>query len=170
MRGRLYHKFFAEFGTIDAQTIREVPTGTDPELASGFDDDFGEVIVFTTPNGAREQARKEETVLIPCNIENEAEEALDQRAAGNSPNSRLVVVVTRKTLDRMNLVNKENGESKIRVNDRLVSIQDKCGTIVRAFVKPPSMYVTESKWIFGISQLPELLLLTCEEREQFTRG
>lgn len=169
MRGRLHHKHTAEFAVLDARAIREEETASSPPVASGFDDDFKEVIVFSQAGTKRMSARLERTIYVKCNIEIDTEDALDQRAAGNSPNSKVVLVIHRKELERHALIDVDSGECKIRVNDRLNAVRDRCGHIVQKIRTPNGLYVTEVKPSYGIGSLPDLVLMTCEDREQFTR-
>lgn len=169
MRGRLHHTFLAELVQLDAVVTREAD-GAGPALASGFDDDFDEVIVFTQNNQRTSGRDEQEPIFVPCNVEITAFQALAQFMAGNSPDSKIQLVFHRKDLEARNLINCDTGEFYVRVNDRLASIRDHCRNVVQAIRTPPGLYVTEVQPSFGIGTKPDLILITFEEREQFARG
>ena len=168
MRGRLHHKFWAEFAQLDAIQTRADPDGAGP-LTSGYDDDFDEIMVFTTPAGQREEARvDQDSVFVPCNVQDTTWEALMQLMAGNSPDTKIVIVTHRKDLERMNLINPLTGETLVRVNDRVLSFRDRCKNVLYQPRFP--FYVTQVMPTWGIGEKPDLVLFTCEDREQFARG
>lgn len=169
MRGRLHHKFYAEIAQLDAvHTRTDDPDGTGP-LTSGFDDDFDEIMVFTSPTTGRQEARVDQApVFVPCNVIDTSWEALLQLMAGNSPDTKIVMVTHRRALEAMQLIRPETGESIIRVNDRVVSFRDKCQRMIYQPRTP--FYITQVQPTFGIGEKPDLVLFTCEDRESFARG
>lgn len=168
MRGRLHHKFFAEIGMFSAIDTKKDPDGAGP-LQSGFDDDFNEIMVFTAPDGARTNAREDEpSVFIPCIIETDSWEALQQYQAGNQPNTNIIITSHRKELERLELLNVERGEPLVRVNDRMLSIRDDCKRII---YKPRApFYITQVRPAFGIGRTPDLFNFTLEDRENFAKS
>lgn len=167
MRPRLHHAFFLEIAMLDAISTRADTEGG--KVASGFDDDFGETVVVTTTAG-RTKSRKEETVLIPSQLETPLVEALQQLHTGNVPDTRIQAVWARKDLAAMGLIVPESGEPLPRVNDRLVSVRDKCKSLVWEVRTPPGLYITQVAPAFGISRRADLYVVTFEDREQFVRG
>lgn len=98
-------------------------------------------------------------------------EALQQFGAGNSPNSRIVLVFHFRDLERMGLVDTATGESLLRINDRLVAIHRMDGVLVQAVRTPPGLYATEVQpQSFGLGLSRNLLLVTFDEREVAIRG
>lgn len=171
MRGRLVFAFVAELHRLDTKGLAtEDPDGAGP-LVSGYDPDFKEpVLVDTNDDGIGERIRKEHPpVRIPCQVEPDAFEAMQEYASGNSPRSRVRLVVHFADLERMGLVDPGSGDAMIRVGDRLGAIYDLGGALVQAVRTPPGLFVTEAKPMgFGLN-LPRprrnLLLVTFEDRE-----
>lgn len=168
MHARLHHAFFAEFLQLDAIATRRDPDGSGP-LTSGFDDVFQEVTNFTQPTGTREEARKnKDPVLVPCNVDTNTMDALQQMLAGNSPTSKLVIVVAWRTMRAMGLLRKDTGAPIIRVNDELVSFRDRCKNVV--FKPEFPLFVTQVAPSFGIADVPDLFNFTVEERKRGANG
>jgi len=171
MRGRLIFRFLAELHRLDTRALAvEDPDGAGP-LTSGYDPDFKEpVLVDANDDGIGERVRKEHPpVRIPCQVEPEAFEALQEYASGNSPRSRLRLVFHFTDLERLGLVDSGSGDALVRVGDRLGGVFDITGALVQAVRTPPGLFVTEAKPIgFGLF-MPHprrnLLLVTFEDRE-----
>ena len=171
MRGRLIFRFLADVHRLDtsAQALED-PDGAGP-ITGGYDPDFKEpVLVDLDDDGIGERIRKEHpAVRIPCQVEPDAFDALQEYASGNSPRSRLRLVFHFADLERMGLVDAASGDALVRVGDRLGAIHDLAGELVQAVRTPPGLYVTEAKPIgFGLF-MPRprrnLLLATFEDRE-----
>lgn len=164
MRPRIHHAFFAEIVCLDAIATR---AETPAQLASGFDDDFGEIVVVSTPQGEREIERLEqEPVFIPSQIENPVFDILRQLATGAQLDTKLTLVWAVKDLEAMGLLVPSTGEPAIRQNDRLVSIRDKDMRMVQVIRTPPGLYVSEVKPLFGIAQRRDLFIVAFEDRQQ----
>lgn len=170
MRGRLINPFLAEIAQLDTVATAADPDGAGP-LTSGYDPDFKET-VLVAPGGERVDARRETPfVRVPCQVEVGTLQAMQQLAAGNSPNSRIVLVFHFQDLERMALVEAESGEARLRVNDRLVAIRSLHGDLVQTVRTPPGLFATEVQpQSFGLGLSRNLLLVTFEERELATRG
>lgn len=171
MRGRLINPFLAELAQLDTEATAADPDAAGP-LASGYDPDFRETVIVPAATGRGVDARKEKAPLrIPCQVEVGAFEALQQLAAGNSPNSRLTLVFHFEDLERMGIVDPSTGDALVRVNDRLVAIRDLAGSLVQAVRTPPGLYATEVQpQSFGLGLSRNLLLVTFEERELGARA
>jgi hypothetical protein len=171
MRGRLINPFLAEIAQLDTAATAADPDGAGPGV-SGYDPDFKETVILGTPGGERLDARKEKPpIRVPCQVEVGAFEALQQLAAGNSPNSRIVLVFHFRDLERMGLVDTATGEPLLRINDRLVAIHRMDGVLVQAVRTPPRLYATEVQpQSFGLGLSRNLLLVTFDEREVAVRG
>ncbi len=155
---------------LDAVATRnETEQSTDvPALVSGFDDDFKEVVVFSSPQ--RTSGRLEqEPILIPSQIESPTFEALQQMSAGNLPDYKMTLVWARKDLEELDLIVPETGECLVRVNDRLVALYDKCMNLIQEIRTPPGLYVTEVRPTWGIAGHRDLFLITLDDREQGVR-
>ncbi len=170
MRGRLIFVFYASIHRIDSRSMAATdPDGPGP-LRSGYDPDFKEPVVVDTNNdgiGERNRAEYPE-VRIPCQVEPDTFEALQEFASGNSPRSEVKLVFHFADLERMGLVDPTSGDALLRVGDRLGGIYDLAGELVQAVRTPPGLYVTEAKPIgFGL-YMPRprrnLLLVTFESR------
>ena len=78
MRGRLIFAFLAELHRLDT-----LATATTPP---GYDDDFKELALLDTGDAIGERVRREHApVLLPCQVESDAFEALQSFAAGFRP-------------------------------------------------------------------------------------
>jgi hypothetical protein len=170
MRGRLHHTFLAEFVQIDAaQTRTQDPDDVGDTLSGGFDDDFDEIFVFTKADGSRVSAKQEQPpVFLACNVETESWQALQQMMAGNAPNTQVVIVVHRRSLEELQLFDPKTGDTLIRVNDKLVSLRDSCRCVLARPRRP--WYVTQIAPSFGIGTTPDLYSFTIEDREDFSRA
>lgn len=160
MRGRLIYSFLAELARIDRGATRsQDPDGTGP-LFNGYDDDFKEPVrMDLNQDGRGESVRKEyPSVRVPCQVEPRVFDALNMLPSGNSPRSDIDLVFHFKDLERLELVNPDNGEALIQPGDRLTAIYDKKGALVQEIRTPPGLYVTESRPIgFGLG-------LSCSRR------
>ncbi len=169
MRSRLHHKFFAEILMLDAVHTRADDPDAGGPLVSGYDDDFDEILVFTTPTGQREEARVDQPPLfVPCNVASTAWEGLQEMMAGNSPTSRVELIVHRKDLEAMELMNTETGEAIVRPSDKLVSLRDECMHYVYKFRAP--LFVVGVAPSFGIGTTPDLFTLSIDNRDTFVRA
>lgn len=170
MRGRLINPFLAEIAQLDTVATAADPDGAGPGV-TGYDPDFKETVILGAP-GARIDARKEKPpIRVPCQVEVGTFEALQQLAAGNSPNSRIVLVFHFRDLERIGLVDVATGEALLRINDRLVAIHRMDGVLVQAVRTPPGLYATEVQpQSFGLGLSRNLLLVPFDEREVAIRG
>jgi hypothetical protein len=170
MRGKLINPFLAEIARLDTTATAADPDGPGP-LVSGYDPDFKETVVLEDA-GARRDARQEmPPMLVPCQVEVGAFEALQQLAAGNSPNSQVTLVFHFRDLERMGLVDPTTGDALLRLNDRLVAIRDMAGKLVQAVRTPPGLYATEVQpQSFGLGRSRNLAIVIFQEREISARG
>ncbi len=176
VRGRLIFPFLAEIARLDTQATAADPDGAGA-LTSGYDSDFREprkvpnlAVVPIDPSST--DARAESTPIeIKVQVEPGFFEALTQLFAGVSPDSKMMLVAHYKDLEAASLVDPVNGEPLIRTNDRLVSIKQLDGTLVRTIRNPPGLFITEVRDIgHGLGTHRNLLLLTLEERVQAAAG
>ena len=168
MRGRLIFPFLAEIFRLDTCAMAtEDPDGSGP-LLSGYDPDFKEpVLVDRNDDGIGERIRKEHSpVRVPCQVEPDSFEVLQEYASGNSPRSRIRLVFHFADLERMGLVDPNSGDALLRVGDRLGGLYDLGGSLVHSI---PSLFATESRPIgFGLFMSRprrNLLLVTFEDRK-----
>ncbi|HTP30229.1 MAG TPA: hypothetical protein VMK12_31795 [Anaeromyxobacteraceae bacterium] len=170
MRGRLLNAFVAELAQLDVAATAADPDGSGP-LASGYDPDFKETVLLPTGGSVGTDARKEKpALLLPCQVEVGAFEALQELASGNSPASRVTLVFHFRDLEERGLVDPATGDALIRVNDRLVAIRDRHDSFVQAIRTPPGLYVREAQPQFGLGTSRNLLAVTFEQREQGVRN
>lgn len=170
MRGRLINPFLAEIARLDTVATAADPDAAGP-LASGYDPDFKETVVLEDAGERRDARREMPPILVRCQVEVGAFEALQQLAAGSSPNSQVTLVFHFRDLERMNLVDPASGDALLRVNGRLVAIRDLAGNLVQAVRSRPGLYATEVQpQSFGLGRSRNLLLVTFQERELGVRG
>jgi len=173
MRGRLINAFEVDLAQLDTTATEADPDGPGP-LPSGYDPDFGEVVVHTDPvDGDRESARKETHRRLPCQVEiGNNLEALQEMIGGDSPDSTMTLVFHFATLERLGMVDPATGEAMIRKGDRLHAIYERCtGKLVQIFRNPPGLFATKVVGTsYGIGRSRNLLLVTFEDREQGVRG
>lgn len=165
MRGRLIVPFLAEIYRLDLAATAADPDGAGP-LVSGFDEDFREPVVL--PGGV--SARREfAAIQVPCQIEEEAEDQLNQRAAGNDPSVRTVLVFHFQDLENMSLID-ANGTALIKVNDRLTALFTSSGSLIeRLDVDGQGLYCVRSEPAsFGLVGGQRNLLLTTWARRSRT--
>jgi len=136
-----------------------------PEITSGYDDDFKEIVVVSNPTRTTER-QEQDPILIPSQIEDPTFRALMQMSAGNIPDTKLELVWARKDLECLSLIVPETGVPLIRVNDRVASIRDRCGSPIMRIFTPPGLYVTDVRPTWGIAQRGDLFIVTLDDREQ----
>lgn len=170
--GRLMEKFDFEVARLDTGSTNEDPTGPDDTITSGYDPDFHEPIVTTNNLGKRTSARKElPTVRIPAQFETIDIETLQQMANGSSPNTRFILVMHFRNLQKLGLVDAATGEALIRPRDRIVAVyKHRTNKLIQTFRSPPGIFVTQAAPQLQLGQKRTLLLVTCEDRELGTRG
>lgn len=160
-RGRLIHPLTCEIARLNTDATR---------TASGYDDDFRTVKATFDANGVRTSARVEYTpIKLPCQIEMGRWEAQQQARAGNQPDSRLTLVLHFRDLEDASLVDPATGDALIRVNDRLVALYDRDGTLLEQAVSTAKggLYATEVQPAgMGIGGRRNLLVVTFDERPQ----
>lgn len=134
-------------------------------VSSGFDEDFKEIVVLSTPKRTDER-QEQESIFIPSQIESDSYEMLVQMSAGNMPDTKAQLVWARKDLVELGLIVPETGECLVRVNDRVVSIRDNCKNVLLSVRTPPGLYVTEVRPTWGLSSVGDLFIVTLDDREQ----
>ena len=93
--------------------------------------------------GTRQSSRQElPETRVPCQVETMKFEDLQQEFAGDAPSSNLVIVLHRKDLSTLGLIDATTGRPLIRVNDRVVRVDTKAGTVARTF-EPDGLFVFE---------------------------
>ncbi len=168
MRGRLLQVFLAELHRLDRALMMVAP----PESGLGFDPDFHEpALVDRDGDGVGERRRLELPALrVPCQVEPKTMDDLQMHAAGNSPRSKLQLVMHFRDLERLDLVDPASGVARVTPGDRLGALLTRDGEPVQRFVDPPGLYVTEARAIgWGVHLARprrNLLLVTLEDRRQ----
>lgn len=158
-RGRLLFPFLASVHRLDTSAT---------EAASGYDPDFRSTKhAYPGGVGARTASRRElAPVDLPCQVEMGAWRSQRQTAAGDAPDSRLVLVLHMLDLEAAGLVDAATGDPLVRPNDRvsrLLRVAD--GTLVQAVRPPQGLYATEVALAgMGLGGHRNLLLVTLEDR------
>lgn len=122
----------------------------------GYDSDFREPIVYDDARGARvdrDDARVElPAVNVPCQIEPVKFEKLRQRFSGDVPDSDIQLVLHKRDLRRLKLIN-GNEELLIQVNDRVSALKSKKNPKkITRHIKDPGLFIFEvapGSWGFG---------------------
>lgn len=166
-RGRLIWPFKAEIARLSQEGTAADPDGAGP-LTSGYDP------VFREPIKQAGVVRRVELdpIMVPCQVEDRAWEALMASAGGDDPRIEMTLVFHFRDLERMGLVDATTGDALIRKNDRLVAIRDyRTEAVIQSVTTPPGLYVTQAlPRSYGLSGLSRnLLAVTFESREQSVR-
>lgn len=170
-RGRLIFPFVVELAQLDtAATGADVVVGGQP--TPGYDP------VFRTPLKVLEEpgdqvgvsTRVETLVQVRAQIEPAMFEMMEMMISGESPSSRMAIVLHFRDLERANLVD-STGAAMIYKRDRLARILTTRGQLVREIPNPPGLYISQVQDSgFGPGGHRNLLLVTFEERDQSMRG
>ena len=159
-RGRLIFPQLAVIARLNTNKTRaNDPPGSVDE---GYDDVFREPRNFTNA-GERDNTRVDDTLTIPCQIEDFQFRELRQLHAGNNPNTRYNLIFHFRDLEKRGLVDPSTGKPLVGTNDRLVEVRDICTK--QTIQKFENMYFTEARPGFGIGSGRNLLILKVEERE-----
>ncbi len=161
--------------TVEAVIHRLDPQATaifDPpgDQPSGYDPDFEEPVVFTNTSGQRQASRKElPPIRVPCQVEAANFERLRQLFPGNTPNSSIVLALSRIDLEARGLIDLLTRKVLINVNDRVETLERRGvpGQIVHP-ITPPGLFVFEVRpgsWGFGPDG-HDLELLFLDERQR----
>lgn len=168
-RGRLIFPQLAEIYRLDTTATAADPDGAGP-LVSGYDPDFLEPVQIPGGSQAGTDARREIAApYIPCQVEVEAFEALQQVASGNAPNTQVRIVFHFYDLERLGLVDASTGLAKIHAGDRLHAIRRISNeSIIQMIRNPPGLYAVDAQpRSFGLSSGERnLLVVTFQPRAQ----
>ena len=120
---------FVVLHRLDVAATRAVDPPGPP--AAGYDDDFREPVRYDS-GGLRQTSRRElAAVRVPCQIETAKFEELRQMFTGDAPSSNMVVVLHRRDLARLGLIDAATGRPTIRTNDRVSALERKTGGVAR---------------------------------------
>jgi hypothetical protein len=172
MRGRLINRFLADIARLDTEASAADPDGAGPET-SGYDDDFREPVVIDVDDGdvttnVRGETRQEQaTITVPCQVETAMHERLNMAPGGNIPDSRMNLVFHFCDLEQLGLID-DDGNAKLKINDRLVQLRRVCGDQdVEQKLPSGGLYATHVfPTAFGIGQRKNLLVIQFDDREQ----
>jgi len=115
---------------------------------AGYDDDFREPLVFDDVRGGkttRQSARIElPPIRVPCQVETQRFERLDQKPPGDVPDSDVQLVFHRMDLLQLKLIDPYSNELAIKKNDRVSHIEAYRfpGKVSQQF-EPPGLYITQ---------------------------
>lgn len=185
MRGRLIFPFVVELARLDTSATKADPDGTLTDTAaspitSGYDDIFREPVAIkrdTDNDGAPNDEdrtgivhRVETCIQVPAQIHPESFDQLQQLMTGANHSAVFELWFHYRDLERLNLVNPDNGKPLINNNDRLHRIYDCDGNLIEEIGDPPGLYATQVQsrgFSFGRSR--NILVVLFNEREQGTR-
>lgn len=134
MRGRLIFPMTAVVAKLDTAAT---------SAAGGYDPILREVVlVDTNGDGIGEPLRKEmgapTYTRFPAQVENDKDEMQRMTGAGDIPDNAVVLVVHLRDMERLSLLDTTKpGSVTIQKGDRLVSLVDKLGNVVRSFKDAP---------------------------------
>ena len=119
-----------------------------PGVDSGYDDDFREPVLFDdaqVDGTERVSARQElPPIRIPCQVEPMTYQKLAQFPPGNMPDSNLVLVMHRRDLLRLNLIDKKTRDLALNINDRVDHLEAKKKPgVTTHHIKPPGYFIYE---------------------------
>lgn len=155
-------------------TIARVdPTAT--AVSPGYDPDFAELrLVDGDGDGVADAARAElPPVELLCQVEPATQERLTMTAAGDAPDSRLVLVFHTRHLERRGLYSRTTGALGLRAGDRLVDLRSLAGSTLWTPRAGCELYLTEARLAgWGLGRVPHanLVLATFDERPAVRRG
>jgi hypothetical protein len=166
VRGRLIFPFEAELAQFDAAGTAANRDGTSPLAEGGFDPIFREPIKLptSTGQGPGRTARAEHPLIrVDAQIESGTFDKLRAFFGGNSPDSRIAIVVHYRSLEAAGMIDTD-GTAKIRIGDRLNAIYDRSGNLVQAITN--QLFVVEAQPdSYGIGQSRNLLIVFFESRD-----
>lgn len=118
---------------LDVAATRAVdPPGAD---AAGYDDLWDEPRVYDDAvTSARTSTRRElAAVRVPCQVETFTEQRLRETLGGDAQASNVVLVMHRRDLDRLGLIDATTRDVLIRPRDRISTLEriNRPGTVVR---------------------------------------
>lgn len=163
-RGRLIWPFVAEIYRLDtAATAAGPPT-------PGYDEDFREPVRVpdSSPRGSHGARKEMAPIRLPCQVEVDEADKLQQFGSGQALTSRITLVFHFRDLELNGLVDPVTGKALLRPDDRLGGIYETSGALVQTFPDPPGMYATrveaQSHGLSGLKR--NLLLMEFNDREQ----
>jgi hypothetical protein len=120
-----------------------------PGVPAGYDKDFREPLVFDGGPASDEKERLDTRmelppVRVPCQIETPKFEELLQEVQGNDPKTTFHIVLWRRDLEDLGLIDTKSRACLIKVDDRVSCIEkwNEPGVVTVPF-SPPGMYITE---------------------------
>lgn len=116
--------------------------------ATGYDKDFKEPATYDLTAGQSVQrtgARIEfPEIRVPCQVERARFELLNQQPPGDSPSTSIALVLHRRDLKRLKLIDVRTDELLLEKNDRISSIESsrrKGHAVIQ--IEPPGLYIWE---------------------------
>lgn len=157
-RGRLIFPSLAELYQLDT-VATAAPVGG---FSSGYDDDFREPVkVPPSPAAGPGTTRRVEKapIRVRCQVETGRFDQLSPLAAGNAPQTQLVLVFHFRDLEKAGLLDATTNAAALRIGDRLHAIYTVRGVLEQVMVPP--VYLTEIRpSSFGLTGQRRNLLVT----------
>lgn len=158
-RGRLIFPFTLEIAQLDLGATQ----------TAGYDPDFREAGITSTPDGLGQSNRAETIIQIPgqqwvkSNSNNFM--ALKEMSTGNVASVQLLFVLHFADLEAAGLIEESTGLATIKVGDRLSAIYDSAGNLVQMMPPSPGVFITEAMPVFGLNGIRNLLEITFTSRD-----
>lgn len=158
---------------VVARLHRVDPAAT--AVRPGVDPDFIELRPLDTDGDLiADVGRAEHPVQdVLCQVEPEAQEALELTPGGDAPRSRLVLVFSTRHLQRQGLYDRATGRLDLRAGDRVSELASLVGTPLWRPRAGAGLYLTEARlasWGLGRMPAPRLVIATFEDRPAARRG
>lgn len=165
--GRLLRPQTAVWGVVDTEATAEDPNGVGVEPSTGYDDLFGEPVVYET-GGTRVVNRVETEVRCSVQVEPEEYDSATPLQNGLGLDRRISLIAFKPELRKLGLL-RADGQPTLKIGDRLIAIRHKhTDEVILAPEDPPGMYITEIRPLsFGLaSQTQNLVQIICTHRRQ----
>lgn len=165
--GRLLRPQTAVWGVLDTAATALDPNGGGDEPDAGYDDLFGEPVVYSD-NGTRVLNRVETEVR--CSVQVEPEEYDDAAPLQNGIglDRRISLIAFKPELKKLGLL-RADGQPTLKIGDRLIAIRHKkTDELILAPANPPGLYITEIRPLsFGLASATQnLVQIVCTHRRQ----
>jgi hypothetical protein len=144
--------------------LRQLDT-TRTKAAGAYDSEFGMIKTTKDARGNRVSERVEgPEIRIPGQVEDQTWYGLRMFAMGNSPESKLAIVFSYRTLEECGFVDETTKQPLLNVNDRLVAIYSPEGELV-LMVRPPGLYAVEVRpAVLSLSGKPGIVIMRFNDR------
>lgn len=166
-RGRLIWPIYADIASLDTSATSSAPGAG--VVTSGYDPDFREPVIYDQGASLPDVSSRREilTTNVPCQVHSERGDYdnLVMMTSGGVQSYALRLVFHYADLETLGFVD-SNGESRFRINDRLVALFRQGRELDRRYTTPELFVTQVHDRSFGLSgRRRNLLMLTFENRQ-----